>query len=62
MSSLKTIRTDVVGSLLRPAAVKEARTAFDDGKDRPPRRCAAIEDQAVRAAVAIAGSGWASMW
>ena len=32
MSELKKIRTDVVGSLLRPAAVKEARTRFDDGK------------------------------
>ena len=30
--ALAKIRTDVVGSLLRPAAVKEARIAFDDGK------------------------------
>ena len=31
MSSLDTIRTDVVGSLLRPAAWKEARLRFDAG-------------------------------
>ena len=29
---LRTIRTDVVGSLLRPAAWKEARARFDDGE------------------------------
>ena len=32
MSDLKTIRTDVVGSLLRPAAVLEARARFDEGQ------------------------------
>src|ERR1700693_3575866 len=30
--ALAKIRTDVVGSLLRPEIVKEARIAFDDGK------------------------------
>ena len=32
MSDLRTIRTDVVGSLLRPEAVKQARVRFDEGK------------------------------
>lgn len=51
-SDLKTIRTDVVGSLLRPAALKEARIAFDDGKiDAAVLR--AIEDEAVREAVRL---------
>jgi methionine synthase II (cobalamin-independent) len=31
MTDLRTIRTDIVGSLLRPAAVIEARKRFDDG-------------------------------
>jgi 5-methyltetrahydropteroyltriglutamate--homocysteine methyltransferase len=49
-SGLATIRTDVIGSLLRPASVKEARTAFDDGRiDAAALRV--IEDDAVRAAV-----------
>jgi 5-methyltetrahydropteroyltriglutamate--homocysteine methyltransferase len=52
MSNLKTIRTDVVGSLLRPVSVKEARVAFDDRKiDAEAMR--AVEDEAVRAAVAL---------
>ncbi|MGH6739318.1 MAG: hypothetical protein ACREDY_09865 [Bradyrhizobium sp.] len=50
MSDLHTIRTDVVGSLLRPAAVIEARKRFDGGEiDAVAFR--AIEDDAVRAAV-----------
>src|SRR5215211_2470013 len=32
MSDLKTIRTDVVGSLLRPIALKQARVRFDEGQ------------------------------
>ncbi|MGH7874388.1 MAG: cobalamin-independent methionine synthase II family protein [Candidatus Binatia bacterium] len=32
MKELATIRTDVVGSLLRPAKLKQARNHFDDGK------------------------------
>src|SRR5690242_15288787 len=52
MSNIKTIRTDVVGSLLRPAAVKDARIAFDDGKVSGDE-LHAIEDEAVRAAVAL---------
>ena len=52
MIDLRTIRTDVVGSLLRPAAVIEARRAFDGGKlDAAGLR--AIEDDAVRAAVQL---------
>lgn len=46
------IRTDVVGSLLRPAAVKQARVAFDDGKITADAM-RAIEDDAVRAAVKL---------
>ncbi len=52
MANLKKIRTDVVGSLLRPAAVKEARGRFDDGK-MSAAALRAIEDEAVRAAVAL---------
>jgi 5-methyltetrahydropteroyltriglutamate--homocysteine methyltransferase len=52
MTDLKTIRTDVVGSLLRPPALKEARTRFDAGAIDAPA-LAAIEDAAVRSAVAM---------
>src|SRR5215472_113399 len=49
---LAKIRTDVVGSLLRPDAVKRARVAFDEGKiDESVLRT--IEDDAVRAAVRL---------
>ncbi len=52
MSDLRTIRTDVVGSLLRPAAVIEARKRFDEGQiDAAELR--AIEDDAVRGAVRL---------
>ncbi|MEA3027023.1 MAG: 5-methyltetrahydropteroyltriglutamate--homocysteine methyltransferase [Alphaproteobacteria bacterium] len=52
MSDLHTIRTDVVGSLLRPAAVIESRKALDEGKlDAAALR--AVEDEAVRAAVKL---------
>ena len=52
MSDLRTIRTDVVGSLLRPPAVIEARSRLDEGKiDADALR--AIEDEAVRAAVRL---------
>ena len=49
---LAKIRTDVVGSLLRPDAVKQARVAFDEGKI-DERALHAIEDDAVRAAVRL---------
>src|SRR5882672_2051115 len=52
MIDLKTIRTDVVGSLLRPQNLKEARIAFDDGRiDGAAFRAA--EDAAVTAAVRL---------
>jgi 5-methyltetrahydropteroyltriglutamate--homocysteine methyltransferase len=48
MKELATIRNDVVGSLLRPAHLKEARTRYDDGRIsiEELRR---IEDQCIRA-------------
>jgi 5-methyltetrahydropteroyltriglutamate--homocysteine methyltransferase len=52
MTDLRTIRTDVVGSLLRPAAVIEARQRFDQGEVDAAVLHAA-EDQAVRDAVAL---------
>jgi 5-methyltetrahydropteroyltriglutamate--homocysteine methyltransferase len=52
MTDLRTIRTDVVGSLLRPPELIEARKRFDDGVlDAAGLR--AIEDDAVRAAVRL---------
>lgn len=52
MKELANIRNDVVGSLLRPAKLKEARNRFDEGKIslEELRR---IEDQEVRDAVAL---------
>lgn len=52
MKELANIRNDVVGSLLRPAKLKEARNRFDGGKIslEELRR---IEDQEVRDAVAL---------
>jgi 5-methyltetrahydropteroyltriglutamate--homocysteine methyltransferase len=48
--TLSRIRTDVVGSLLRPAQLKQARIQFDEGKlDYAALR--AVEDQAIRQAV-----------
>ncbi len=49
---LKTIRTDVVGSLLRPQGLREARIAFDDGKI-DAATLHTIEDEAVREAVRL---------
>ena len=51
-SDLAKIRTDVVGSLLRPDILKEARIAFDDGKISA-EALRAIEDEAVRQAVRL---------
>jgi 5-methyltetrahydropteroyltriglutamate--homocysteine methyltransferase len=52
MTDLRTIRTDVVGSLLRPESVKLARRRFDDGQiDAAELR--RIEDEAVREAVRL---------
>src|SRR5438309_8295669 len=52
MTDLKTIRTDVVGSLLRPAALKEARAAYDDGRIGADA-LRTIEDAAVAQAVRL---------
>ena len=52
MADLTHIRTDVIGSLLRPAYLKEARFKFDDGK-LTAEEFAAVEDRAVRDAVAL---------
>jgi 5-methyltetrahydropteroyltriglutamate--homocysteine methyltransferase len=49
---LAAIRTDVVGSLLRPARLKEARARFDDGATGAAE-LRAIEDDAVREAVRL---------
>ena len=51
-SDLAKIRTDVVGSLLRPDILKEARIAFDDGKITA-EALRAIEDESVRQAVRL---------
>jgi 5-methyltetrahydropteroyltriglutamate--homocysteine methyltransferase len=52
MANLKKIRTDVVGSLQRPPALKEARIQFDDGKIGAAE-LRAREDEAVRDAVRL---------
>ena len=52
MSGLDTIRTDVVGSLLRPDAVKKARADWDAGKIDLAERTR-IEDEAVREAIKL---------
>jgi 5-methyltetrahydropteroyltriglutamate--homocysteine methyltransferase len=51
-SDLTKIRTDVVGSLLRPSHLKEARTRFDEGAISV-EALRAIEDEAVRQAVRL---------
>jgi 5-methyltetrahydropteroyltriglutamate--homocysteine methyltransferase len=51
-ADLTKIRTDVVGSLLRPAGLKEARARFDDGAISAAA-LGAIEDEAVRGAVRL---------
>ena len=51
-NDLANIRTDVVGSLLRPAAARKARVAFDEGK-LSSEALRAIEDHAVRDAVRL---------
>jgi 5-methyltetrahydropteroyltriglutamate--homocysteine methyltransferase len=52
MTDLRTIRTDVVGSLLRPPSVKEARQRLEEGKI-DAAELHRIEDQAVRDAVKL---------
>ena len=50
MTDLTTVRTDVIGSLLRPAYLKEARKRFDEGQ-MPAEEFHAVEDRAVRDSV-----------
>jgi methionine synthase II (cobalamin-independent) len=52
MANLKTIRTDVVGSLLRPPGLREERIRFDDG-ELSAEAIRAKEDEAVRGAVRL---------
>jgi len=52
MANLKTIRTDVVGSLLRPPGLREQRIRFDDGA-LSAQALRAAEDEAVRGAVQL---------
>ncbi len=52
MKNLARIRNDVVGSLLRPARLKEARVSYDDGKITL-EQLRAVEDEGIRAAVGL---------
>src|SRR5712671_2693114 len=52
MSDLKKIRTDVVGSLLRPANLRDARIEYDEGKISIDD-FRAVEDEAVQGAVRL---------
>jgi 5-methyltetrahydropteroyltriglutamate--homocysteine methyltransferase len=52
MKELARIRNDVVGSLLRPAELKQARASYDEGKISL-EELAAIEDRNIRDAVKL---------
>ena len=52
MKELATIRNDVVGSLLRPAGLKQARASYDEGKISL-EELATIEDRNIRDAVKL---------
>ena len=52
MKELATVRTDVVGSLLRPAKLKDARNRFDDGI-MTLEELRRIEDECIREAVKL---------
>jgi methionine synthase II (cobalamin-independent) len=52
MANLNSIRTDVIGSLLRPPDLREARIRFDNGQ-LSAGELRAIEDEAVRGAVRL---------
>jgi 5-methyltetrahydropteroyltriglutamate--homocysteine methyltransferase len=52
MKELATIRNDVVGSLLRPAKLKQARISYDEGRLNAAE-LRAIEDQCIRDAVRL---------
>src|SRR3989304_3712842 len=52
MKDLAKIRNDVVGSLLRPARLKEARVSYDEGKITL-ERLRVTEDEGIREAVRL---------
>ena len=52
MSDLATMRTDVIGSLLRPERLKQARHRFDAG-DADAAELRAVEEDCIREAVAL---------
>ena len=52
MSDLATMRTDVVGSLLRPERLKQARRRFE-AREVDAGGLRAVEDDAIREAVAL---------
>lgn len=52
MKDLATIRNDVVGSLLRPAKLKEARLSYDEGR-QTLAELRELEDQCIRDAVRL---------
>jgi 5-methyltetrahydropteroyltriglutamate--homocysteine methyltransferase len=52
MSDLRAMRTDVIGSLLRPAPLKDARVRRDEGRI-DAAELATIADDAVRRAIAL---------
>jgi 5-methyltetrahydropteroyltriglutamate--homocysteine methyltransferase len=52
MKELATIRNDVVGSLLRPAKLKQARISYDEGR-LSAAELRGIEDQCIRDAVRL---------
>jgi 5-methyltetrahydropteroyltriglutamate--homocysteine methyltransferase len=52
MKELASLRNDVVGSLLRPALLKEARASYDEGK-LTLERLREIEDREIRQAISL---------
>ena len=52
MKDLANIRNDVVGSLLRPAKLKDARMRYDEGR-HSLAELHAVEDQCIRDAVRL---------
>ena len=52
MSDLATMRTDVIGSLLRPERLKQTRHRFDAGEANDTE-LRAVEDECIREAVAL---------
>ena len=52
MSDMATMRTDVIGSLLRPERLKQVRQRFDAG-EVPAEDLRSVEDECIREAVAL---------